>query len=171
VARCAARLAGGGPRVVTVIGFPLGANHRSTKAFECGRALADGAAELDVVADLGALKQGDRPRLLADLGEVVRAAQGRPVKVILETAAFGPAEWALGCAVAAEAGARFVKTSTGFGPGGASLEAVSFLRAQVPGGIGVKASGGIRTRQSALAMLAAGADRIGTSSAADILRC
>jgi deoxyribose-phosphate aldolase len=170
LARCAARLGPDGPLRVTVIGFPLGANHRSTKAFECDRALADGACELDVVADLGALKQRDRPRLLADLSAVVAAAAGHPVKVILETAAFGPEEWALGCAVAVEAGARFVKTSTGFGPGGASPEAVKFLRSQVPQGLGVKASGGIRSREAALAMLAAGADRIGTSSTRAIVQ-
>lgn len=171
VARCAARLGASGSRVVSVVGFPLGANHRLTKAFECGQAIDDGAAEIDVVADLGALAQLDQARLHAELAAVVGAAAGRPVKVILETAAFGPQEWAFGCGVAVQAGAAFVKTSTGFGPGGASPEAVRALRALVPPSVGVKASGGIRTREQALAMLAAGADRIGASSTATILRC
>lgn len=161
------RLGVAAPRVVTVVGFPLGAGGLTQKAAETRLAVADGAAEIDMVIPLGWAK-GDRWDQVGDeIETVVQAAQGRPVKVILETAALSTREVTLAARTAVEAGARAVKTSTGFHPaGGATPEIVALLRQTVGPTLGVKASGGIRTAEMALAMLRAGADRIGTSSAA-----
>ena len=166
-------------RVVTVVGFPLGANETATKAFECVRAVEAGAHEVDMVIHVGALKAADRYAVRADIEAVVNAAQGRPVKVILETALLTDAEKLLGCALAEEAGARFIKTSTGFarpesvavaGSGiGASVEDVRLIRQAVAERMQIKASGGIRERAFALQLVAAGADRIGTSVGPDLL--
>lgn len=162
-------LAGSDVRVVTVAGFPLGANAADVKAYEAARAVRDGAAEVDVVLNVGLLKEGDLEAVRADVAGVVAAA-GVPVKVILETALLTEAEIVAACRAAESAGARFVKTSTGFGPGGATLEAVRLMRASVGTGVGVKAAGGIRTLEQVRAFLAAGADRIGTSAGAAIAR-
>jgi deoxyribose-phosphate aldolase len=165
------RLAGCTPRVavVSVAGFPHGASMPEVKAREAALAVEQGAAEVDMVLNRGWLKGGDLARAEADVAAVVRAAAGRPVKVILETAALTPAEARAGCRVAEAAGAAFVKTSTGFGYGGATVEAVRLLAEAVGGRLGVKASGGIRTAAAARAMLEAGATRLGTSSAPAIL--
>jgi deoxyribose-phosphate aldolase len=174
VARCVELLAVTPVRVVSVIGFPLGANTTASKCFECELALQQGAAEIDMVAALGALRIADRHAVKADIEAVVRAARGRPVKVILETGYLSDAEKVLGCELAAEAGAAFVKTSTGFarsellvasaeGPG-ASVHDVRLLRATVGDRLGVKASGGIRNAAFARELIAAGANRIGTSN-------
>jgi deoxyribose-phosphate aldolase len=171
VARCAARLAGSGVAVASVIGFPLGATVPAIKAAEGAQAVRDGATELDLAATLGHLRAGDWRRVHDDIEAVVRAA-GVPVKVIIESAALSPDQIVRASAVARDAGARFVKTSTGFHPaGGATIEAVELIRRTVGEGMGVKASGGIRDCATALRMLAAGATRIGTSSGARIAGC
>lgn len=164
VAKVAQLVAGTELRVITVVGFPLGASTRAAKAFECERAVRDGAHEIDMVVDLGALKSADRFAVLEDVRSVVAAAAERPVKVILETALLDDGEKRLGCAIAEEAGARYVKTSTGFASGGATLHDVQLLRAAVGDRLGVKASGGIRELAFARQLLEAGADRLGTSA-------
>jgi deoxyribose-phosphate aldolase len=155
--------------VVSVAGFPHGVSLSEVKAREAAIAVEEGAAEVDMVLNRGWLKAGDLARCEADVAAVVRAAAGRPVKVILETAALFPDEMRAGCRVAEAAGAAFVKTSTGFGYGGATVEAVRLLAQAVGGRLGVKASGGIRTIDDARAMIAAGATRLGTSAARQIL--
>jgi deoxyribose-phosphate aldolase len=160
--------------VVTVVGFPLGANTSASKAFECAMAIRQGAAEIDMVISLGALKAGDRFGVRDDIASVVKAADGKPVKVILETAYLRDAEKQLACALAEEAGAQFIKTSTGFarqeylaGPGhslGATIHDIRLIRACVGERMRVKASGGIRSADLARELVAAGADRIGTSN-------
>jgi len=164
VAHAARALAGSGVGVAAVVGFPHGANTAETKLFEAKRALHDGASELDMVANLGWIRAGDAARLTAETAALVAAAGAVPVKVILETALFDAA--ALTAAARAVLAARpaFLKTSTGFGPGGATLESVALLRRLAGSVAQVKASGGIRTRAQALAMRAAGADRLGASA-------
>jgi deoxyribose-phosphate aldolase len=167
VALAAKRLAGSTVAIVGVVGFPLGASGRGAKAAETSLLRADGAAEIDVVQSLGWAKTGQWSLVRDELTAVVKAAQGCPVKVILETAALSASEIEPACDAAQAAGAAFVKTSTGFHPaGGATPEMVAALRRTVGGAMGVKASGGIRSAADALTMLRAGADRIGTSSAA-----
>ena len=164
---CATRLAGSDVALAVVAGFPLGAMAPAAKAEEAGMAVAAGASEIDMVIGLGAAKAGEWEAVEADVRGVVAAAGGAVVKVILETAALEPREIVAACEAAVAGGAGFVKTSTGFHPGGgATTEAVALMRRTVGPAIGVKASGGIRTAEMALAMLAAGADRIGTSAAA-----
>jgi deoxyribose-phosphate aldolase len=154
-------------RVVTVVGFPLGASGLTQKAAETRLAVADGAAEIDMVMSLGSAKADRWDQVGDEIEAVVQAAQGRSVKVILETSALTSREVTLAARTAVEAGARAVKTSTGFHPaGGATPEAVALLRQTVGPMLGVKASGGIRTPEMAIAMLRAGADRIGSSAAA-----
>jgi deoxyribose-phosphate aldolase len=170
VSAAKAALAGTEARIVTVVGFPHGCDVGEVKARAAALAVADGAGEVDMVINLGALRSGDAVMVAADIGGVVRAVPGIPVKVILETAALSEADKRLACGIAVDAGAAFVKTSTGFHPaGGATVDDVRLLRAEVGSGIGVKASGGIRTLADAQAMLAAGANRIGTSASAAIL--
>lgn len=164
VARAATVLAETGVRLVSVVGFPLGASASAVKAFECEYAIAQGAQEIDTVLPIGSLKAGDRYTVCEDIRAVVQAAGGRPVKVILETALLNDGEKRLACALAEEAGAAFVKTSTGFGPGGATVEDVRLLREATGGRLGIKASGGIRTAAFARELVAAGATRIGTSN-------
>lgn len=160
-------LAGSGLAVVTVAGFPLGSSRTAVKAAEAAHAAALGAHEVDMVLNIGRLKAGEFAAVRADIAAVVRAA-GVPVKVILETALLTAEEIVAACGLAEEAGAKFVKTSTGFGPGGASVEAVSLMRRTVGRRMGVKAAGGVRDVVQARAMLAAGADRLGTSAGAAI---
>jgi deoxyribose-phosphate aldolase len=160
----------GSAAVVSVIGFPLGYDRSAVKARAAELAAQDGAAEIDMVMNVGWLKSG-RPQAVADdIREVVAAVPGRVVKVILETRLLTPDETQRACRLAQDAGAAFVKTSTGFNPaGGATVEDVRFLRACVGPQFGVKAAGGIRTLADALAMLEAGASRIGTSASEKIL--
>lgn len=161
----------------TVIGFPLGASSSAVKAFETTQAIADGADEVDMVIDIAAARAGDRARLEEDVRAVVAAAHasgpagrgGTLVKVIIETALLDDAAKVLACEAAVAAGADFVKTSTGFSTGGATVEDVALMRRTVGPEIGVKASGGVRSREDALAMITAGATRIGASSALAIL--
>ena len=163
-------LAGTDARVVGVIGFPHGCERSAVKARAAAMAAADGAGEIDMVMIFGALKSGEAALVAADIEAVVRAVPDLPVKVILETAVLTEAEKHLGCRIARDAGARFVKTSTGFHPsGGATIADVRLLRAAVGSEFGVKASGGIRSLADAQAMVGAGANRIGTSASAAIL--
>ncbi len=156
-------------KVCTVIGFPLGATTTAVKAFEAAEAVAAGASEVDMVLNIGALKGGDEACILTDIAAVVEAARGNTVKVILETALLTGEEKVLACRLAKKAGAHYVKTSTGFGPGGATSGDIRLMRETVGPAMGVKASGGVRTRQAALEMITAGATRIGTSSGITIL--
>jgi deoxyribose-phosphate aldolase len=156
-------------KVVCVVGFPLGAMSSDVKRFEAEAAVDDGAHEVDVVLNPGWLKQGSDKFVLRELRDVVEAADERPVKVIIETCVLTREEKIRACRLVVESGAKFVKTSTGFGAGGATLEDVRLLRETVGPKFGVKASGGIRDAQSALAMIAAGATRLGTSSSVTIM--
>ncbi len=170
VARAVQLLRGTRVKVCTVIGFPLGATTSLAKAFEARDAVAGGADELDMVLNVGALKAGDEALVSRDMRSVVEAAEGRVVKVILETGLLTEEEKVKACLLAKEAGAAFVKTSTGFGPGGATVEDVRLMRRTVGPDFGVKASGGIRDRETAERMVAAGATRLGTSSGVAIVR-
>jgi deoxyribose-phosphate aldolase len=154
---------------ICVVGFPLGAMATRSKALETREAIADGAEEIDMVINIGALKGGDHDAVFQDIQAVVRASQGRPVKVILETSMLERDEKIVGCTLSKAAGAAFVKTSTGFGGGGATAEDVALMRAVVGPDIGVKASGGVRSVEDAHAMLAAGANRLGASASVAIV--
>ncbi|WP_223067755.1 deoxyribose-phosphate aldolase [Paenibacillus caui] len=150
-------------KVCTVIGFPLGACHPEVKAFETAQAVQDGAGEIDMVINIGALKDGDDALVERDINGVVKAAGGKLVKVIIETCLLTKEEIERACRLSVSAGAHFVKTSTGFSKGGATVEDVALMAKTVGPGIGVKASGGVRTAEDALSMIKAGATRIGTS--------
>lgn len=156
--------------VATVCGFPSGKHHSEIKAAEAARAVADGAAEVDMVIDVGAAKAGRFDAVEADIAAVRAAIPGALLKVIIESAALEDDEIVAACRAAEQAGADFVKTSTGFHPaGGASVHAVGLMAATVGGRLGVKASGGVRTRAQAEAMVAAGATRLGLSGTAAVL--
>ena len=165
----ARELAGTGVKVCTVIGFPLGATTAETKAFETKKAIGDGADEMDMVINIGALKSGNTEAVEADIRAVVEAAQGKLVKVIIETCLLANEEKELACRLSVKAGAHFVKTSTGFSTGGATVEDVKLMRQTVGDKAGVKASGGIHTKAEAEAMIEAGATRIGASSGVKIV--
>lgn len=150
--------------VCTVIGFPLGANATSVKVFETRKAVEDGADEIDMVINIGKAKEHDFVYLEEEIREVVIAAGGRTVKVIIETCYLTDEEKIEACKAAVRAGAHFVKTSTGFGTGGATVQDVALMRRTVPAEVGVKASGGIRTPEDLQAMVEAGANRIGASA-------
>ncbi|HRZ64387.1 MAG TPA: deoxyribose-phosphate aldolase [Spirochaetia bacterium] len=167
---CAKELAGSPVLVCTVVGFPLGASVTSIKESEAKLAIAQGAGEVDMVINVGAAKSGDWKAVEEDIRAVVRAANGTLVKVIIETCYLSDAEKVKACEAAAKAGARFVKTSTGFGTGGATAEDVKLMKKTVGGfGLLVKASGGVRSYHDAILMLDAGADRIGASSGVAIV--
>jgi deoxyribose-phosphate aldolase len=171
VRRCAQRLTGSPVGVCAVVGFPLGASHPLVKAHEARQALADGARELDVVLQIGALRAGEHAFVARDIECVI--AEARPararVKVILETGLLTRDEIAAACRLAEAAGADFVKTGTGFGPRGATTEDVELLRASASPRVGVKAAGGVRTARFARELLAAGATRLGTSASLAIV--
>jgi deoxyribose-phosphate aldolase len=163
-------VAGTGVGVAAVAGFPLGAGSSAAKACEAADEVRAGATEVDMVINVGALKAGDYALVEVDVTEVVRSAgQDAIVKVILETGLLTDDEKVRACELAVAAGAAFVKTSTGFGPGGATVEDVALLRRTVGPGVGVKAAGGIRTREQAEAMVRAGASRLGASSSIQIV--
>jgi deoxyribose-phosphate aldolase len=155
--------------VCTVVGFPLGANDTSIKSAEAARAISDGADELDMVMNIGWFRSGRHEQVRQDIAAVVASAPKRVVKVILEVALLDLDEVVRASELALAGGASFVKTSTGFGPGGATVEAVAAMHRSVGSSIGVKASGGIRDAATARAMLEAGATRIGASASAAIL--
>ena len=157
-------------KVVCVAGFPLGAMSGDVKRFETEAAIDDGAQEIDVVLNIGRLKDGDDKFVLRELCDVVDAADERLVKVIIETCLLTREEKIRACHLVVESGARFVKTSTGFGNGGATVEDVTLLRETVGPNFGVKAAGGIRDARTALALIAAGATRLGTSAGVAIVQ-
>lgn len=170
VAQCAERLRGSRVRVCTVVGFPLGATTTAVKATETEDAVQNGAAEIDVVLNIGWLKSGLFERVKADIAEVVRTAGASvPVKVILETGLLTDEEKKTACRISREAGAAFVKTSTGFAGCGATVRDIRLMREAVGPRMGVKASGGIRDYDTAIAMVHAGATRIGSSSSVAII--
>jgi deoxyribose-phosphate aldolase len=159
-------------RVCTVVGFPLGANLPAVKAYEASQCLETGAAELDMVINIGALKSGQRKLVASDIASVVEAAHpfAAIVKVIIETCYLTDEEKVTACELTRSAGADFVKTSTGLGPSGATVADIALMRRTVGPEMGVKAAGGIRTAADALAMIAAGATRIGASASIQIVR-
>lgn len=169
VTLAAERLADSEVKVCTVIGFPLGANTKTVKAFEAKEAVENGADEVDMVLNIGALKSGEYDLVLEDMKAVREAAKDAVVKVILETCLLTDEEKKKACALAKEAGMDFVKTSTGFSTAGATTEDVKLMREAVGDAMGVKASGGIRDRETAEAMIAAGASRIGASKSIAIV--
>ncbi|OPL09393.1 MAG: 2-deoxyribose-5-phosphate aldolase [delta proteobacterium ML8_F1] len=157
-------------KVTAVIGFPLGASQTAVKAFETRRALEEGADEIDMVMNIGALKDGDYEKVLRDIQEVRKVlGKSNLLKVILETCLLNQDEKIKACEIAKAAGAHYVKTSTGFSTGGATVEDVKLMKATVGDDVLVKASGGIRDTEKALAMIEAGASRIGASASVAIL--
>jgi deoxyribose-phosphate aldolase len=171
VKRCATYLAGSDVHIAAVVGFPLGAMTAKVKAYEALQATLDGAHEIDMVIPIGAALDGEWDEVAEDIKAVVDAVSnsGTVVKVIIETGLLTDEQKKQACRAAERAGAQYVKTSTGFGYGGATTSDVRLMRASVSGGIGVKASGGIRDKASAIAMLEAGANRLGTSSGVAIV--
>ena len=166
VARCAAMLKGTGVKVTAVAGFPLGQMTTEAKLFEVRDVIAKGAGEVDIVQNVRRLQAGDAAYVLAELAEFAKICRGEGVtsKVIFENCYLTREEKLLSCKIACAAGVDFVKTSTGFGTGGATLEDVQLMRAAIGPEMGLKAAGGIRTCADALAMLRAGATRLGTSA-------
>lgn len=156
-------------KLVTVVGFPLGATTSATKAFETEECCRLGADEIDMVLPLGRFKSRDDIAVTHDIEAVVKAAQGRVVKVILETGWLDPEEIDRACDLCQRAGAHFIKTSTGFGPGGAEPWCIEQIRARIGATMKIKASGKIRSAAQALALLRAGADRLGASASVQIL--
>jgi deoxyribose-phosphate aldolase len=171
VALCAKLLKGSGVKVCSVVGFPLGATLSSVKAFEAEQVIANGASEIDMVLNVGAMKSGNFALVKDDVAAVVKASHAKKaiVKVIIETCLLTDEEKVKACQLCKEAGADFVKTSTGFNTGGATLEDVALMRKTVGPDMGVKAAGGVRTRDDVLAMFKAGATRIGTSGGVKIM--
>lgn len=170
VATAAKALEGTGVKVAAVVGFPLGASLSEVKAFEAAKAVENGAAEIDTVLPIGLLLEGQLEAVRSDIKQVVDAVKGKAiVKVIMETGFLNDEQKATACRLSEEAGAHFVKTSTGFGPGGATVEDVRLMRQNVSSTIGVKASGGVRDVETAIAMIEAGATRLGTSSGVAIV--
>ncbi|WP_163970043.1 deoxyribose-phosphate aldolase [Oceanobacillus halotolerans] len=157
-------------KVCTVIGFPLGATTSAVKEFETKQAISDGAEEVDMVINIGELKSGNTDFVKKDIKSVVDAAKGKALtKVIIETSLLNDDEKRIACKLAKEAGADYVKTSTGFSGGGASVEDIRLMREVVGDEMGVKASGGVRDLESTNAMIEAGATRIGASAGVDII--
>ena len=169
VALAAKLLKGSGVNVCTVIGFPLGANTSAVKAFETKDAIANGATEVDMVINIGALKAGDTDLVYQDIKAVVDAAGGVLTKVIIETCYLTDEEKVMACRLAQKAGADFVKTSTGFGTGGANAHDVKLMKDTVGDTMKVKASGGMRTYQDVVPVIEAGADRLGVSATVQII--
>ncbi len=170
VKKAAAYLNHSDVKICTVIGFPLGASTSEVKAFEAADAIRNGADEVDMVINIGAVKDRDTELIERDIHSVVNAAKGKALtKVIIETSLLTDEEKVLACEVAKKAGADFVKTSTGFSTGGATVEDVKLMRSAVGPEMGVKASGGVRTRQDAMDMIQAGATRLGTSNGVALL--
>ncbi len=172
VKQCAQLLRGTGVAIAVVVGFPLGAHTTETKVFETKQTIADGATEIDMVINIGALKAQNDALVREDIRAICEAAHagGAIVKVIIEAALLTDDEKVRACVLAKKAGADFVKTSTGFGPGGATAHDVALMHRAVNGELGVKAAGGIRNYEQAQAMIAAGANRIGASAGIAIVK-
>lgn len=168
VERAVNLLAGTGVKVATVIGFPLGANLSIIKAFEAKQAALQGTDEIDMVINIGAAKQGNWDMVLDDIKQVVAGAEGCIVKVIVETALLTEDEKRKVCNLVLTSGAHYIKTSTGFSTGGATVADIELFKAIVGEKIGIKASGGVRSRADAEAMITAGASRLGTSAGVSI---
>lgn len=160
----AKELEGSSVKPIAVVGFPLGAATSEAKAFEAKESIQKGAREIDMVINLGALKDRNYEQVVYDIAKVVEASKPYPVKVILETGMLIDEEKIIACVLSKIAGAAYVKTSTGFGPGGATVEDIRLMRRIVGPTMGVKASGGVRSYKDAMKMIEAGATRIGTSS-------
>lgn len=169
VPTCASELADSDVLIATVVGFPLGANSSAVKVEEARRAVAEGAREIDMVINIGQAKAGNWAAVREDIAAVVKASKPAIVKVIIETCYLTREEKIAACRAAVEAGAAFVKTSTGFGTGGATVEDVRLMKETVGDAALVKASGGIKTYEDAVAMLEAGASRIGASAGVAIM--
>lgn len=169
VATAKKALKGSNVLVCTVVGFPSGAHMTAVKAFETKQAVLDGADEIDMVISVGNLKDKKYDLVLEDIKAVVKAAQGKTVKVILETCLLTKEEIVKACELTVEAKANFVKTSTGFSTGGSTIEDIALMRKTVGPNFGVKASGGVRSYEDAMAMIKAGATRIGASSGIKIM--
>jgi deoxyribose-phosphate aldolase len=171
VAQCARALASTGVLTCSVAGFPLGANVADVKAFEARRAIEDGAQEVDMVINVGALKAGDYAVVRDDIAAVAEVCHARQahLKVIIEACLLDDEEKVIACLLAVEAGTDFVKTSTGLSTGGATVADVALMRSTVGPTVGVKAAGGIRTCEAAVGMITAGANRIGASAGIAIL--
>lgn len=172
VEMAAKRLKGTGVKVVTVVGFPLGANRVEVKAFEAAQAISDGADEVDMVINVTDLKNGDFDKIVSEISAIKSVCEGHVLKVILETDLLSDAEIKKACELCVKGGADFVKTSTGFVKGGfgANTEDVRLMHETVaPYGLGVKASGGIKMKEQAIALIEAGATRLGTSSGVAIV--
>lgn len=170
VAYCADYLKDSDVNVCTVIGFPLGANTSAVKAFETKDAIANGADEIDMVMNIGALKDKNYDLVRDDVKAVVEAANGKLVKVILETCLLTADEIKKACELCVEAKADFVKTSTGFSTRGATIEDVKIMKEAVQGKAKIKAAGGVRTPEDMVKIVAAGADRIGTSAGCSLVK-
>lgn len=166
---CKAMLAGTDVMVCAVVGFPLGAMSPTAKAYEAREAVRQGAREIDMVINIGALKSRDYETVYEDICRVVKSSAPAGVKVILETGAITHEEKIVGCTLSKLAGAAFVKTSTGFGKGGATVEDIELMRRIVGSEVGVKASGGVRTAEDAIRMATAGANRLGASASVAIV--
>lgn len=166
---CSRRLSGSKVGVCTCIGFPLGANTAPMKMEEAKEAVKNGATELDMVINIGAMKSGYAPFVEKEIRAIVNAVKGTPVKVILECSYLNDEEKEAVCKMSVASGAAFVKTSTGYGEHGATVDDVELMHAAVGGKIAVKAAGGIRAYSDAIAMIEAGASRIGTSAGVTIL--
>lgn len=167
---CVKALEGSAVKVAAVVGFPLGAATSASKAFEALEAATSGAAEIDMVLNIGWLLEGRYDEVRQDIKAVVDAVQGKAiVKVIFETGFLTQEQKKIACVLSEEAGAHFVKTSTGFGPGGATVEDVELMRMSVSPVVSVKASGGVRDYETAVKMILAGANRLGTSSGVAIV--
>lgn len=166
---CASLLKGSDVKVCTVIGFPLGATLTASKVFETSAAVDAGAEEIDMVINVSQLKAKNDAYVRQEIAEIKKACKGRLLKVIIETCLLNDEEKERACRLSVEAGADFVKTSTGFSTGGATVADIALMRKTVGPNIGVKASGGVRTYEGMLEMIAAGATRIGTSSGPKII--
>jgi len=169
VPHAAQSLQGSAVKVCAVVGFPLGAGLSDSKAFEAERAIAAGAGEIDMVLNIGWLKDGLLDQVRDDIARVLKACAGVPLKVILETCLLSDAEKVQACEICRELNVAFVKTSTGFSRSGATVDDVRLMRRTVGPTLGVKASGGVRDYPTALAMIEAGATRLGTSSGIAII--
>jgi len=166
---CAKELKGSGVEVCTVVGFPLGATSKESKVFETKQALKDGATEIDMVINVSMLKEHDDKYVLEEIKALKKLCKKHVLKVIIETCLLTEEEKIRACKLAKEAGADFVKTSTGFSTGGATVEDIKLMRKTVGKEMGVKASGGVRDKETALAMIKAGATRIGASAGIKIV--
>lgn len=155
-------------KVICTAGFPLGATHTLAKAFEAENCVSLGAHEIDMILSIGGLREKDYAFVRKDIETVVSAASGALVKVIIETSLLGLEEKKVACSLSVEAGAHFIKTSSGFAGGGATVADIQLIRSIVGSNVGVKASGGIKTAEQAWDLIRAGADRIGTSSGVDL---